>query len=326
MARPEQCTAPVTGRHRTNASRVSCPWCGRGAWATAPTPAASIPAAPKHPPGLFDYGSDRAEAKETQSIARLRELAQSDYGAVVEAVARNVRTPPDVLRMIFEGSPTPEDYGRNLAENKSTPPDILDRLSEYEAFQVEVARNPGTSAETLEILADSDIAETKRKTERIDMLRLVARNPNTPIDIVESWVDHTKRRVREGVAHNPGIRLELLERLARDPAATVRRNAAPSARLDPATLEYLADDEANTVRKAVAANPNTPLRTIAILANDKAGVVLDEAIPARERFIDSLGIDRGNLAAREHVRAGAWWEMTADDPDVVLARALFPNT
>ena len=104
----------------------------------------------------------------------------------------------------------------------------------------------------------------------IDVRRLVAENPNTPVAILGRLKNTA---VRDGVAANPNTPIALLERLAGDKNIYIRLLVAenPNTPMQRriAILVRLAGDKDEDVRRRVAKNPNTPISILERLANDK---------------------------------------------------------
>ena len=91
-----------------------------------------------------------------------------------------------------------------------------------------LARNPNTSQETLERLANDNDWEVRY---------YVARNPNTPPEILERLENDRDPHVRIGIAYNPNTPPEILERLANDENWVVRYRVAQN----PNTPQYIKD-------------------------------------------------------------------------------------
>lgn len=153
-----------------------------------------------------------------------------------------------------------------------------------------VAKNPNTQPETLELLADDPDFSVRV---------VVARNFKTPPWVVAVMADD--EQVWPSVASN---------------------HSAP-----PEVLQTLAVSDSVEVRKRLAYNDSLPLESFAQLLEDPDEDVRDDALNASgPRICATFGIDKSNTAAIEYLLGQEWWAMEPDDPAVVLARTLWPNT
>jgi len=180
-----------------------------------------------------------------------------------------------------------------------------------------LAEHPDTSAEVLVLLAEDDAAPVRD---------VVASHPNTPPELLVVLSGDEEHWTRKGVAENPNATAETLVLLSRDASEYVRDAVAEHPNTPPEVLVRLADDEDRYVRQTVAKNPNTPLAAFVPLLHDEVHQVSDSAAGAAgSRICDTLGVDPVNAAAIVALFRQAWWEMTPDDPAVVVALALSPN-
>jgi hypothetical protein len=86
----------------------------------------------------------------------------------------------------------------------------------------------------------------------------LARNPNTSTETLELLANDKDSSVRFWVARNPNTPAETLERLANDRDSCVRECVAYNPNTPPEVLEHLANDEDSEIRYEVANNINTP--------------------------------------------------------------------
>ena len=98
----------------------------------------------------------------------------------------------------------------------------------------------------------------------------LARNPNTPPEILTILARDENLNVRWRVARNPNTPPEILTILAQDKDEYVRWNVAQNPNTPPEILTILARDENYSVLWEVASNPNTPPEILTILARDKS--------------------------------------------------------
>jgi hypothetical protein len=109
-----------------------------------------------------------------------------------------------------------------------------------------------------------DVSKLSRQ-ERKDL----ARNPNTPPEVLTILARDEDYWVRCGVARSPNTPPETLTILARDKDWGVRCGVAWNPNTPPEILTFLARDEDWNVRCRVAENPNTPPEILTVLAQDE---------------------------------------------------------
>jgi len=88
----------------------------------------------------------------------------------------------------------------------------------------------------------------------------LARDPNTPPEILEGLCDSDEHSVLVNIAANPNTSASTLEKLANSPDPRIRANVARHLNTPTATLDKMADDEDWFVFRAVSCNPNTSKR------------------------------------------------------------------
>jgi len=102
---------------------------------------------------------------------------------------------------------------------------------------------------------------------------LVAKNPNTPIEILTGLAQDQDKWVRQEVAKNPNTPTETLTKLAQDQNMWVRREVVWNPNTPVETLTGLAQDQNMQVRyntrNNMAANPNTPPEVLVQLLTDQ---------------------------------------------------------
>lgn len=132
--------------------------------------------------------------------------------------------------------------------------------------------------------------------------------------------------VRRRVAENPSTPPSLVETLRVDANPMVRRAVAERSDLSSGSIFALAMDRHASVRSSVVANPTTPGPILLALSTDTNATVRDAALAAcNERICDAFAIAPSNAPAIESLREQAWWEMTPESSEVVLAKVLFPD-
>ena len=133
-------------------------------------------------------------------------------------------------------------YGKlNLLENNASP-EMIEELAEDEDSYVryEVAKNPNTPIDILTKLAED---------ENSDVRWGAIRNPNTPADILRELAEDKEWYVRYEVTRNPNTTVDILAKLAEDEDWSVRQAVADNSRTPVEILMKLAEDKDERVRK-----------------------------------------------------------------------------
>ncbi len=94
---------------------------------------------------------------------------------ILNGLSRNLNTPPEILRSIYQKSGDVNMLYVSLAENINTPQDILDEMGDRESTQEEVALNTNTHKNTLIRL----IKRFLEKDETVCMIKIL-RNTSLP--------------------------------------------------------------------------------------------------------------------------------------------------
>jgi len=95
----------------------------------------------------------------------------------------------------------------------------------------------------------------------------VAKNPHTPVDILEKLAKDEVNLVRALVATNPNTPSHILHKLFSD-EKIVRDGLSGNPSTPPKILKTLADDSDKMVRMRVAENPSTPIELLERLKSD----------------------------------------------------------
>ena len=127
-------------------------------------------------------------------------------------------------------------------------------------FPKQVAANPNTSVETLNILANDDDEEVRLE---------VAQNLNASVEILEILANDYDTDVRRMVAENSKTPAEVLNMLVNDEDNIVRLEVANNPNTEVNSLKVLAFDDDPEVRWGVAQNSNTPVEVLKVLVNDE---------------------------------------------------------
>jgi hypothetical protein len=109
--------------------------------------------------------------------------------------------------------------------------------------------------------------------------------------------------VRGGVAKNPNTPIKLLQELAKDKDEYVRRDVARNPNTPIKLLQELAKDEDRGVRISVAKNPNTPIKLLEELAEDYEE---EEDLEADLTYAGSIYIDSGQAMVGDPCHLDKW--------------------
>ena len=121
----------------------------------------------------------------------------------------------------------------------------------------------------LESNASPEMIEELAGDEEAKVRYEVAKNPNTPIDILTKLAEDENSDVRWEVVHNPNTPADILRELAEDKEWYVRYEVARNPNTTVDILRKLAEDEDWRARQAVADNSRTPVEILMKLAEDK---------------------------------------------------------
>lgn len=130
------------------------------------------------------------------------------------------------------------------AIDNSTHPDVLRLIASAEEYHQDtlrhLARNPNTPPEILDQIARKAKDTYTVVDEHVDVATRVAANPNTSPDTLVFLADHKRADVRRRVAENPHTPSEVLCGLMADKKAYVRRSLLRNPALPPELRAMLA--------------------------------------------------------------------------------------
>ena len=127
--------------------------------------------------------------------------------------------------------------------------------------------------------------EVKVEFTETDEERLaVAKNPNTPSELLIKFAEDKSWIMREVVAANPNTPGDVLSILAKDSEYTVRLEVAENPNTPKEILPILAKDSNASVRYFVKSNVNTPIEVRAMIEEYEKAVV----IRYRDEMLDRL--------------------------------------
>ena len=194
------------------------------------------------------------------------------------AIAKRVDVPGAILVVL---STEVDPVTRGLTgKNTSTPRETVLHLAKDEVGSVRAS-----AASTIQ---DVKILRAFSNDRDVIVRRAVAKNPNTPRDVLNTLVDDIDKHVRRGVASNQNTSIEGFQKLTKymidisgwdEPSyldemseqATImeRQGVARNPNAPPQVLEKLARDSRLSIREMVASHPNTPPRILDKLARDE---------------------------------------------------------
>jgi hypothetical protein len=149
----------------------------------------------------------------------LIELSKNSDDEVRTFVARNPKTPPDILEILSYDSI--REVRGAVTRNPNTPEDILINFAKYpDGFLAHrILKNPGATGKVLETLIKYQGSDVKQDiwVERQDM--------ETPEYIIEMLAKDPDWKVREIVAAVPKTPSHIIDMLAKDSNEVVRERA-----------------------------------------------------------------------------------------------------
>lgn len=239
--------------------------------------------------------------KESARVEQLLKwIADDEDGFTTYDIASDPDTPEPVLRELAKGY-----MAVTVAANLSTPADLLHQLAtegpksspraqenaeDWTRIRERVAANPSTSPETLAALVKVYDYPNYHKS-------LIARNPNTPANVLEELcIRHV-----EHVSANPAAPPGLLRGIYRD------------------FQKYGADMVKTDISRHLASNPNTPADVLADIANNMKSV--EFVVSHEESYEGVFAEHRALVAANESVPRRVVLKLANDEDERVQAKA-----
>ena len=259
----------------------------------------------------FDYGYIGEETTQKEGLSVKVLLDSETPYEIKKWICENIKTPPETLRAIYKNYPS---YSDDISKNTNTPVDVLYELSKDESFNV--IRNPSTPMKIiLEMMEDKSnrryIASSDRvskdilielsKDENWRVRENVAKNPNTPIEVLNELskdnelvhphddIGREKEpKVKLGVLDNKNITSDILESLSKDKNDKVRRIVAEHPKTSIEVLNELSKDSVLVsgyrnrnhyiIKEAVAKNPNTTTEILEKLSEEKCAYIIETVV------------------------------------------------
>ena len=187
-------------------------------------------------PADIEHRKELARSENTPSET-LANLMKDSNTEIRKLLAQNSNTPVRILQHLGEEFPeeivtngmfylllleNPDTYfiKLSLARSCSTPPETLTRLANHRYYSEEkivraVAKNPNTPVAVLEKLADwfPEIEENSEESDGDWVHMEVASNLNTPLNTLEKLTQHRGCMVQARIASNPNTPIALLHDL-----------------------------------------------------------------------------------------------------------------
>lgn len=310
MTPPDRCTAPIRGHRGDSPAAVNrCPVHGaRGARPAVPPPTLTQPASTE-PARPVDQALDPNTSPQRLSELYHAAIAKPVNEAVVNAVAANPSTPPEVFAHIRE-------HGRfstlsRVASNPGADPDTLARLARGRdpLIRQSVARNPATPAS--ELVRIAHLSETRE--DRLAQMA-VSRNTSAPSEaLVAALASALDADPYDELAP---LSRDVLSAVAQHPHTPVKH------------LRRLAEG-ADSVAAAAMRNPALPAEILRAIRED-SGVGWErrtELATTAESFraAQHAGVDTDNDEAAQVLLSMRWWELDPQSPELCLVRALYPR-
>ena len=187
-------------------------------------------------------------------------LARDDFLEVRCIVAEHPNVSPRVLeRLAADEQPK---VRQTVAKNQNAPTYLLEELAFDNKTYLAVASNLNAPKILLERFASSKLKENPK------LKKILATNPNTPIDVLEK-LQGERPIVRQSIAANPSAPKYLLEKFANSSRDALRHALASNPKLPEDIVDLLARDKSSWVRGALAANPNIPIAILMQLSQDR---------------------------------------------------------
>jgi hypothetical protein len=206
-----------------------------------------------------------------------------------------------ILDELLEQAIKEEDMAliTSIALNRHASDDTLKKITSIENVNVHqfLIRNPRAPKEFLRSFAEKNF-------KNIFTLEHIAKNPNTPDDIIEKLSRHSSYFVRKNVTANPNLKEDVALRLAM-PTEILEVRIGMGRHYHGGSqqvLNLLRQDKSDDVRYELAVNPNIDENTMLLLAGDefenvRYGVVRNTN--ATKRVLEKLTNDPSNINSAE---------------------------
>ena len=173
------------------------------------------------------------------------------------------------------------------------------QASEKQKETIGIKQRVGLASKTKD---PGTLAVLSNHTDR-EIKKAVAKNLNTPSDVLEKMSKDKSFIVKAIVAENPNTPPETLDRLSEEELEYTRVSVAKNPNTLPETLTKLSDDKDNFVKRGAICNPNCPSEVLIKMSGDKGGDVRSCVAQNPNTPIDILtNLSKDNdIHVRKHV-------------------------
>lgn len=207
---------------------------------------------------LFYNNPDKREilaSNPSLSIAHIQQIFNDGVGYY--SIAMNPNTPLPILN--------------SLSNMVDSIPEIDGSYTIYHPYALSLIANPSLPEKLIRQLAALDDNTINAGMFSFD--ELIARNPNTPQDILEKYANDTNTDGYFSLASNPNAPYEIAKQYFASEYEYLRTNAAMNKNIPSDSLIVMATNKDAAIRRGVANNPNTDKNTLILLAGDKDELV-----------------------------------------------------
>lgn len=241
---------------------------------------------------MRDWNKEKTASDPDTEREELEMLAGDWDWHVRRAVALNSSAPLEILRGLAKDKV--QWVREAVAASPLADGDILDLLSQDGAgfVRAAVALNHSTSPDTLLDLSWDEMMDfdyTLSKNRYITQ-EAVAKNPNSPEEVIRTLSEHGDEHVRAAAVSNSKVPGDVLFRRRIDISWVVRTSVARSPQASVEILAFLAQDRIQDVRAAVATNPRTSADSLKGLAADRDVKIRVKVAQNQSTDLDTLEV------------------------------------
>jgi len=257
----------------------------------------------------LSYVSAKALQHKNMDAIHLKKLSKETSVVILTAVARNHKTPVDILRNLLNNKKSSVHCAAAL--NPSLPmEDFTGLVKRKEAILLEkIASSPRTTGKMLaELLGQKMVTTTIREiivrhpklmdetlfklaSDRNESIRAsLAKREKLPIELINILAEDKSYYVRAGIAGNSKSPLSVLEKLLHDKSELVRQSLASNSKLSNKMALKLVKDT-YSVRRQLAKHVSLPIHILDILSTDSEWNVryaVAENIKTPEKILSKL--------------------------------------
>jgi Leucine rich repeat variant len=192
----------------------------------------------------------------------LSAVAKHHNFEVLYLVAKHHQTPESALLEMARRSQYDVRLGLSIAQRENVSESVLATLAQYSAIAVRLylAKHHTTPHSILEILAETSEPNLSFRQE---IHQKIAKNPNTPLALVEKLVSQNDKKVKQAIATRADLPKHILIELANDYRIHTMNFLAQNLHISANVLIELASHPELRVRQMVASHPNTPENILA---------------------------------------------------------------